>query len=197
MHWSCSAVVIAQARRLKRFEFCILFSLDEPSPLFLSFFSRSSGHCSRHNFRCSTKNSLLILNYAPNKAPLRVKRREGFSRRDIGCDDINGKRMEACSQFKAHKACSPNLRGGASVRSATMPSASQAAASALEARREVRAGRPSSLAPLQLARSAWSRGVPGVLVHRRKVADKRRLRSRCALRRSPPLAQLLAFSFGR
>ena len=73
-------------------------------------------------------------------------------------------------------------------RSATMPSASQTAESPLEARQEVRAGRPDSLASLQPARSAWPRGVPGVLVHRRKGADKRRLRSRCALRRSPPLA---------
>ena len=50
-----------------------------------------------------------------------------------------------------------------------MPSASLAAASALEARREVRAGRPDSLASLRPARSAWLSGVPGVPVHRKKL----------------------------
>ena len=73
---------------------------------------------------------------------------------------------------------------------ACMALASQAAVSALEARREVRAGRPAASrhwnSPAH--RSVWSRGVPRVLVHRKKGTDKPRLRSRCALRRSPPLA---------
>lgn len=76
------------------------------------------------------------------------------------------------------------------MRSASMALASQAAVSALEARREVRAGRPAASrhwnSPAH--RSVWSRGVPRVLVHRKKGTDKPRLRSRCALRRSPPLA---------
>ena len=44
-----------------------------------------------------------------------------------------------------------------------MPSTAQAAVGALEARREVRAGRPDSPASLRPARSAWLSGVPGVL----------------------------------
>ena len=143
----------------------------------------------------------LLQNHDPNNAPLRVNQRGGFwgeigtrSARYCICRDkghiastgffelLRSQRAD----FKSPESVQPKL----AMRSASMALASQAAVSALEARREVRAGRPAASrhwnSPAH--RSVWSRGVPRVLVHRKKGTDKPRLRSRCALRRSPPLA---------
>ena len=75
-----------------------------------------------------------------------------------------------------------------------MPSASQAAVRTLEARREVRASRPDSLAPMQPARPAGSNGVASVLVHRTKKTTRRRLCSRRVPHPAPPLGQYVSLA---